>query len=223
MSNPRGTERCPKEPPRAPTTPGTGLDAKKRAIVLTVLANGNSRRVAARYADCAASTIARTAAREPAFQAQIARAEQSAQVDLLRRIRVASQDPPVLAGGRWTLEHINADDFGPRPHNTLSVQQVSDLFIQVFDYILDEPTDDQIERRAEEARRIGQRPLRPALMSVAAGRGAAAIGGPTAPGMAAASEPPLEDGREDPIATGNEPPLVDGFESQNATHPADVV
>ena len=211
-----------RKPPN-PTTPGTGLDAKKRNIVLAILANGNSRRFAARYVGCAASTIARAAARDPDFQAQIVRAEQSAQVDLLRRIRLASRAPRYWRAAAWTLERLNADDFGPRPHNTLSVQQVSDLFIQVFDYILDEPTDDQIERALKKLDELVNALFDPPLCPLPAAAAPQPSDQPTAPEMAAAGEPPLEDWREDPIATGNEPPLEDCFEGPRATHPAEVV
>ena len=47
------------------------LDEEKREIVLRLLANGNSRRVAARYAGCAPSTITRTAQRDEDFRRRV--------------------------------------------------------------------------------------------------------------------------------------------------------
>ncbi len=51
------------------------LDETKRRKILALLANGSSRRVAARIAGCAHSTIARTAQRDPQFAAELDAAE----------------------------------------------------------------------------------------------------------------------------------------------------
>ena len=67
------------------------LDESKRHTIVALVTNGSSRRVAARYVGCAASTITRTAARDPEFAAQLARAEEIAEINLLRSIQAAAK------------------------------------------------------------------------------------------------------------------------------------
>ena len=63
------------EPVLADPTPSRPvLDEKKRAKIIALVANGSSRRMAARYVACAPSTITRTAMRDPDFAAQLAAA-----------------------------------------------------------------------------------------------------------------------------------------------------
>ncbi len=52
------------------------LDDAKRRMVIALVTQGSSRRVAGRYVGCAGTTITRTAQRDPEFAAQLARAEQ---------------------------------------------------------------------------------------------------------------------------------------------------
>ena len=47
------------------------LDEAKRRKIIALLANGSSRRVAARVVGCAHSTITRTAERDPEFAADV--------------------------------------------------------------------------------------------------------------------------------------------------------
>ena len=58
------------------------LDESNRRTIIALITNGSSRRVAARYVGCAHTTITRTAARDPEFAAQLARAEHSAEISL---------------------------------------------------------------------------------------------------------------------------------------------
>ncbi len=86
------------------------LDEKKRAKIIALLANGSSRRMAARYVGCAASTIIRTADRDPEFAEQMAAAELNAEVDALRAVRAASRKDRhrrglVVAG---IVQHVSA-------------------------------------------------------------------------------------------------------------------
>jgi hypothetical protein len=50
----------------------TVLDEQKRWKIITMIANGSSRRTAAYYVGCSPATITRTADRDPEFAAQIA-------------------------------------------------------------------------------------------------------------------------------------------------------
>lgn len=65
------------------------LDQAKRQKIIALLANGSSRRMAARYVRCSPSTIARTAAADQVFADQLAAAESSAEIDALRAVRAA--------------------------------------------------------------------------------------------------------------------------------------
>lgn len=67
------------------------LDETKRRKILALLANGSSRRVAARVAGCSHTTIARTAQRDPDFAAELDAAEHNAEIEALRQIRKAAK------------------------------------------------------------------------------------------------------------------------------------
>jgi hypothetical protein len=105
------------------------LDATKRQLIISILANGSSRRVAAQMAGCAASTIQRTAERDPEFAAQIARAEQNLEIEALRNIRNAGKDPRHWRASAWTLERRNPHDFAPRSAECFSVQEFTNSMV----------------------------------------------------------------------------------------------
>ena len=60
------------------------------------------------------STITRTIAHDPTFADQVARAEESSDIELFRRIRNASKDPRYWRSAAWCLERRNPEEFGPR-------------------------------------------------------------------------------------------------------------
>ncbi len=92
-----------------------GFDERKRQKVLALLANGSSRRMAARYFGVAASTITRAGVRDPDFGRQLAEAEQSSEIEILRAIRGAARKAGYWRAGAWLLERRNPDDFAPAP------------------------------------------------------------------------------------------------------------
>jgi hypothetical protein len=111
------------------------LDETKRQIIVAMVANGSSRRVAARYIGCSPSTITRTAARVPAFGAQLARAEQTAEFNLLRAVQAAAKLPQHWRAAAWLLERRNPDDFARRSPNVLTDQQVVDIIDQMIEVL----------------------------------------------------------------------------------------
>lgn len=104
------------------------LDETKRKLVLTLIANGSSRCVAARYVGCSPSTITRTMARNAEFAERLIRAEQTAEITLLRRVHAAAQLDKNWQAAAWVLERHNPDDFTRRPPRTLAETDVIALF-----------------------------------------------------------------------------------------------
>ena len=98
----------------SPPAAAGALDAEKRRKILALVANGSSRRVAARIVGCAASTITRTAARDPQFAEELARAEGNLEIEVLRSIRNAAKTDRYWRAGAWLLERRNPEDFAPR-------------------------------------------------------------------------------------------------------------
>ena len=120
------------------------LDAAKRNRIIAMLVNGSSRRMAAAYVGCAPSTITRTAKRDPQFALEIAQAEQNCEIQSLRAIRKAAQEPRYWRAAAWLLERRNPDDFAPRKPNTLTAEEMFDVFAKVT---LEEVTDQKQYRR----------------------------------------------------------------------------
>ncbi len=111
---------------------GAPLDPLRRQRIIALVANGSSRRVAARLVGCSPSTITRTAARDPQFADELARAEEALEIEALRSIRSAARQERYWRAAAWLLERRNPEDFAPRRARTYSAQQVVQMFAQAL-------------------------------------------------------------------------------------------
>ena len=107
------------------------LDKRKRERLISLLATGCSRRVAARWIGCAPSTISRAVAADPQFARQLARAEESSVVDSVKRIRHAGQSDRYWRAAAWFLERKNPDEFGLRSAGRYSETQLREILLQI--------------------------------------------------------------------------------------------
>ena len=138
------------EPVLADPTPSRPvLDDKKRAKIIALVANGSSRRMAARYVRCAPSTITRTAMRDREFAEQLAVAEQNADVDALRALRVAARKPRFWRAAAWLLERRHPDEFARRPPNVYTPDQFARAMGQIIE-IIDKDLPEENYQRAME-------------------------------------------------------------------------
>jgi hypothetical protein len=126
-------------------TPET-LDDQKRWKIISLLANGCSRRVAARFVGCSPMTITRTAARDPAFADQIAAAEHSAEIDALRLIRAAAKNERYWRAAAWFLERKNPDDYAPRPPFLFTPEQAKRLMAHLAIILNEEIPEENFDR-----------------------------------------------------------------------------
>ena len=120
-------------------TPGRRplLDDDKRTQILAILTNGSSRRIAAHYVGCSPGTITHTAQRDPQFADQLARAEQTAEIELLRSIRNAARQEKYWRAAAWLLERRNPADFALRPPQTFTAEQFEAQVAAMAKLILD--------------------------------------------------------------------------------------
>lgn len=114
------------------------LDDAKRRMIIALVTQGSSRRVAGRFVGCAASTITRTALRDPDFAVQLARAEQMAEVNLLRAVQKAAKEPKHWRAAAWLLERRNPEDFAARQPSVVTSVQIADFIGQIVELIDDE-------------------------------------------------------------------------------------
>jgi hypothetical protein len=129
------------------------LDEKKRWKVITMLANGSSRRVAAHYVGVAPSTITRTIERDPEFAEQVAKAESALEIQALRNIRNAAQSGKYWRASAWLLERKNQIDFRERPLNIMTDEEVHDLlswFVILMEEELPEVHIDKVLEKLQE-------------------------------------------------------------------------
>jgi len=110
-----------------------------------MLANGSSLRVAARYVGCASTTITRTAARDPQFAADLARAEQNAEIEALRLLRRAARKERYWRAAAWLLERKNPDDFAPRQPTLFTKEQLAQVSLSIMLYLTDDMPDEKFE------------------------------------------------------------------------------
>ena len=118
------------------------------------------------------STITRTAARDPAFAAQLVQAEQSAEIHLLRSVQAAAKEMKYWRAAAWLLERRNPEDFGLRPPQLFTSRQVVELFARVAEILRGDLPEENCRPRDSETRRLdrGIRHCRPALASLRPGR-----------------------------------------------------
>jgi len=107
------------------------LDEAKKRQILNLLRLGCSRRMAARQVQCAHTTIARAAARDPQFAYDLADAESAVDMEALRLVRTASQQEKYWRAAAWLLERRNPEDFARRAH-ALPADRVAAMLIEVF-------------------------------------------------------------------------------------------
>jgi len=123
--------------PDHPERPNRGgrpesLDDAKRRKIIALLANGSSRRVAARVVGCAHSTITRTAQRDPEFAAELDAAEHSVEIESLRNIRRAAAKGRYWRAAAWLVERKNARDFAPRPALAINEEQIAQVLLAIL-------------------------------------------------------------------------------------------
>lgn len=106
------------------------LDEMKKQTVIGLLTNGSSRRVAARFIGCAPSTITRTAARDSEFAERLVRAEQTAEVSLLKSVQAAAKLEKHWRAAAWLLERRNPQDFASRPPRLFAGEEVAEILGQ---------------------------------------------------------------------------------------------
>jgi hypothetical protein len=131
------------------------LDEPKRQKILALLALGSSRRMAARVARCAPSTITRTALRDAQFAEQLARAEQSVEIEALRALRKAAQNDRYWRAAAWLLERRNPVDFAflEKPR-MLTQDAAGQLFLSILLYVVGDMPEQKVRevmRRIDDA------------------------------------------------------------------------
>ena len=107
------------------------LDPDRRLLALAVLRLGGSRRMAARQAGCAHTTIARTAARDPEFAAKLAEAEGHAATDGLSRPRSEIDEDKLGKAADWIARHGIGAEVRRRPLVPLGGERVM-MIVQYF-------------------------------------------------------------------------------------------
>ena len=113
---------------RRKTTPA--LTDEKKSNVVALITVGSSRRVAARYVGCAPATIVRTAARDPAFAAQLDKAVCDAELGLLNSIRKAAKKEQYWRAAAWVLERVHPQRYGRRDPDVITASQIGQILAQ---------------------------------------------------------------------------------------------
>jgi hypothetical protein len=109
------------------------LDETKKGEILTIIAVGCTRQIAARYVGCDPRTIRRTARRDPIFAERLRQAGRNAEVGLLRRIRKASKKEQYWRAAAGALERVYPERYARRNPKVMTREHVAYLMKQLAD------------------------------------------------------------------------------------------
>jgi len=137
------------------------LNEEKRAQILAILSVGCSQSTAAHYVGCAASTIQRTADRDPEFAAALRKAKCNAEVSLVKNIRNAAKKEQYWRAAAWALERGFPDKYAARSPDVVTPEQLAEILGKLADCIVEIVPNPQerkkIVKRVESlARSLGQ-------------------------------------------------------------------
>jgi len=114
----------------------TILDDGKRNAVVAIISVGCGVDVAAKYVGCSASTIRRTAAREPDFNEQLRQARSNAELSLVKNIRKAGNKEQYWRAAAWALERGFPDKYAPRQPDAVTREQLRLMLAEFVEIII---------------------------------------------------------------------------------------
>lgn len=106
------------------------LDDGKKREILAILSVGCSQHVAAGYVGCAASTIQRTAERDPKFAADLGKAKSNAELGLVKNIRNAAKKEQYWRAAAWALERNFPEKYAPRSPDVVTPAELREILVQ---------------------------------------------------------------------------------------------
>jgi hypothetical protein len=132
--------------PASTSRPGRprALDHVKLREIIALVTAGFSIERAARYVDCAASTIRRECRRNPQFSGELRRAALSAELSPLQAIREAARK--YWRAGVWLLEHLDPERFGkqnPRHIKPEQLEAFSSIIMEIIGREVENPQERQ--------------------------------------------------------------------------------
>jgi hypothetical protein len=140
LNNSNNSNTNSKSRPGRPRT----LDHVKQREIIAVVTAGFSIERAARYVDCAPSTIRRESMRNPQFCSELRRASLAAELDPMQAIREAARK--YWRAGAWLLERLDPDRFGKRNPRHVTPAQM-EAYISVLMDIVKEVVTSPDERQ----------------------------------------------------------------------------
>ena len=137
------------------------LDDGKQREILAILSVGCSQSVAAQYVGCAASTIQRTAERNPKFAEKLGKAKSNAEVGLVKNIRNAAKKEQYWRAAAWALERGFPEKYARRGPDVITAEQLARVLAQFADMIVQQVPVDEYRKNIVKgveslARSLGQ-------------------------------------------------------------------
>lgn len=111
------------------------LDEAKQREVCAILAMGCSRRVAAEYVGCSATTIRRQAQRSAAFRDRLAKAETHQEMAHVKHVAEAAQDAKNWRAAAWLLERRYPERYAAPTARRLAARRVEEALDDVAEIL----------------------------------------------------------------------------------------
>ncbi len=120
------------------------LDEHKKREVIAIVTVGCTRYTAARYVGCRPADISREIGRDRDFAAQIAKAEEAAEVYYMQQIKAAAKKEQYWRAAAWVLERRNPNRYAARGAQTITFEQLARLITQIAEIVGGEINDPQV-------------------------------------------------------------------------------
>ncbi len=112
------------------------LNKTKRLQITAILSVGCSQSVAAQFVGCAASTIQRTADRDPKFAEELNQAKCNAELALVKNIRNAAKKEQYWRAAAWALERGFPEKYARRGPDVITATDLARALAQFAEMIV---------------------------------------------------------------------------------------
>ena len=117
-----------------------GLAEKIKNEIVAIVGSGCTLETAAKYSGCRLTDLRREIKHDDNFRDQIERADELAEIYFVRQIKKAAQKEQYWRAAAWALERRRPGRYAARNAETLTVDEIREIFQKLAEIVLGEVT-----------------------------------------------------------------------------------